>query len=161
VGLVPLGAQGHAFQQRLGWKAGGHTYSDSGQPVSRVGVVPSMYEMGKFATSIISAQSNDNLYTGVALVNTDANAVTVTLRLRNSNGNTLATSPLTLNPGSQIAGFITQMFPSEMPADFRGFLEVNSSDDRVVAMGLLFGQGTLTSLPMTRYGSVTMSPMMP
>jgi hypothetical protein len=113
VGLLPPGAQGHAFQQRLGWKAGGHTYSDSRQPVSRVGVVPSMYEMGKFATSIISAQSNDNLYTGVALVNTNANAVTVTLRLRDSNGNTLATSPLTLNPGSQVAGFITQMFPSE------------------------------------------------
>ena len=161
MGLLPLGAQGHAFQQRLGWKAGGHTYSDSRQPVSRVGVVPSMCEMGKFATSIISAQSNDNLYTGVALVNTNANAVTVALRPRDSNGNTLATSPLTLNPGSQAAGFITQMFPSEMPADFRGLLEVNSSLDRVAAMGLLFGQGILTSLPMTRYGSVTMSPMMP
>ncbi len=138
-----------------------YTYSDSGQPVSRVGVVPSMYEMGKFATSIISAQSNDDLYTGVALVNTSAKAVAVTLRLRDSNGNTLATSPLTLNPGSQVAEFVTQMFPSDVPADFRGFLEVSSSDDGVVAMGLLFGQGILTSLPMTHYGSVTMSPMMP
>jgi len=135
-----------------------YTYSDSGQPSSRVGVMPSMYEMGKFATSIISAQSNDDLYTGVALVNTNAKAVTVTLRLRDSDGNTLATSPLTLGPGNQVAKFINQIFPSNMPADFRGFLEVSSSDEGVVAMGLLFGQGLLTSLPMMHYGQIGMMP---
>ncbi len=135
-----------------------YTYSESGQPTSRVGVVPSMYEMGKFATSIISAQSRDELYTGVALVNTSARSITVTLRLRDSNGNELATSPLTLGPGSQIARFITQMFSSEMPADFKGFLEVSSSDEGIVTMGLLFGQGILTSLPMMHYGRINMMP---
>ena len=77
-----------------------YTYSGSGQPTSRVGVVPSMYEMGKFATAIISAQSRDDLYTGVAIVNTGANSATVTLRLKDSNGSVLATTPLDIKAGN-------------------------------------------------------------
>ena len=133
-----------------------YTYSGTGQPTSRVGVLPSMYEMGKFATSIISVQSKDDLYTGVAIVNTSAKAVTVTLRLKDSNGSVLATSPLTLNPGSQTARFIHELFSSVLPADFQGFLEVSSSDEGIVTMGLLMSQGIMTSVPMAHYGQVTM-----
>ena len=97
-----------------------YTYSGEGQPTSRVGVVPSMYEMGRFATSIISAQSKDDLYTGVAVVNTSATAVTVTLRLKDSNGNVLATSPLSLNPGNQTAKFVHELFSSVLPARLSG-----------------------------------------
>ncbi|MBS1212510.1 MAG: hypothetical protein H6R26_1127 [Proteobacteria bacterium] len=135
-----------------------YTYSGAGQPTSRVGVVPSMYEMGKFATSIISVQSNDDLYTGVAVVNTSAVAVTVTLRLKDSNGNVLATSPLSLNPGNQTAKFVHELFSSVLPADFKGFLEVSSSDEGIVTMGLLVSQGIMTSVPMAHYGQITMMP---
>ena len=135
-----------------------YTYGGAGQPTSRVGVVPSMYEMGKFATSIISVQSNDDLYTGVAVVNTSAVAVTVTLRLKDSNGNVLATSPLSLNPGNQTAKFVHELFSSVLPADFKGFLEVSSSDEGIVTMGLLVSQGIMTSVPMAHYGQITMMP---
>ena len=132
--------------------------SGAGQPTSRVGVIPSMYEMGKFATSIISVQSRDDLYTGVAIVNTSANAITVTLRLKDSNGTVLATSPLSLNPGNQTAKFVHQLFSSVLPANFQGFLEVSSSDEVIVAMGLLVSQGIMSSVPMAHYGQIKMMP---
>ena len=135
-----------------------YTYSGAGQPTSRVGVIPTMYEMGRFATSLISVQSKDDLYTGVAVVNTNAATVTVTLRLRDSNGNVLATSPLSIGPGNQTARFVHQLFASVLPADFRGSLEVSSSDDGVVIMGLLMSQEIMTSVPMMHYGQITMMP---
>jgi hypothetical protein len=134
------------------------TYTGSGQPPSRVGIMPSMYEMGKFATSIVSAQSEDDLYTGVAIANTSAHAVTVTLRLKDVNGNVLGTIPLMLNPGSQKARFIHELFPTILPSGFRGFLEVDSNDEGIVTMGLLASQRTLTSVPVTHYGHITMMP---
>ncbi len=134
-----------------------YTYSGGGQPDSRVGVIPSVYEMGKFGTSVISAQSKEDLYTGVALVNTSAKIVTVTLQLKDTNGNALGTAPLTLNPGNQVAKFISQLFPSQIPADFQGFLEVTSSDEGIVTMGLLVSNGIMTSVPMMHYGRITMS----
>ncbi len=135
-----------------------YTYTGQDQPASRVGVLPSMYEMGKFATSMISVQSNRDIYTGVAIVNTSAGSVTVTLRLKDSNGNVLATSPLTLNPGNQTAKFIHEMFSSVLTPNFQGFLEVDSSADGIVTMGLLVSQGILTSIPMQHYGHITMMP---
>lgn len=135
-----------------------YTYSGDGQPTSRVGVIPTMYQMGMFATSILSVQSKDDLYTGVAVVNTNAATVTVTLRLRDSNGTVLGTSPLALGPGNQTARFVHQIFSSVLPANFQGSLEVSSSDDGVVIMGLLVSQGIMTSVPMTHYGQITMMP---
>ncbi len=134
------------------------TFTGSGQPASRVGIMPTMYEMGKFATSMVSAQSRGDLYTGVAIANTSANAVTVTLRLKDGSGNILGSTPLTLNPGSQKARFIHELFPTVLPSDFRGFLEVDSSEEGVVTMGLLVSQGILTSVPTTHYGQITMMP---
>ena len=135
-----------------------YTYSGDGQPTSRVGVIPTLYEMGQFATSIIGVQSEDDLYTGVAVVNTSGTAVTITLRLRDSNGTIRATSPLSLNPGNQAARFVHQLFASALPANFRGSLEVSSSSDGVVIMGLLVSQGVMTSVPMMHYGQITMMP---
>jgi hypothetical protein len=133
-----------------------YTYSGPGQPTSRVGVVPSMYEMGKFATSLISAQSGDGLYTGVAIVNTGASAANVTLRLKDSNGDLLASAPLAIAPGNQVARFIDELFPSSVPAGFRGFVEVNTSGEGVVAMGLLVANGILTSIPTHHFGQLSM-----
>ncbi len=135
-----------------------YTYTGEDQPSSRVGVVPSMYEMGRFATSRISVLSNSNMYTGVAIVNTSANAITVNLRLEDSSGNILSTIPLTLNAGSQVARFIHELFASVLTPNFQGFLEVDSGSDGIVAMGLLLSQGILTSVPMEHYGQITMMP---
>jgi hypothetical protein len=43
-----------------------------------------------------------------------------------------------------------------MPANFLGYLKVDSSDEGIVTMGLLVGQGILTSLPTSHYGQVKM-----
>lgn len=133
-----------------------YTYNGTGQPGSRVGVVPSMYEMGKFATSIISAQAKDDLYTGVAIVNTGAGAATVNLQLKDSGGIVLATTSLTLGPGTQVAKFIHELFSVTLPSDYRGFLEVDSNNEGIVTMGLLVSQGIMTSIPMVHYGQFRM-----
>ncbi len=135
-----------------------YAYSGDGQPASRVGVLPTMYQMGMFNTSLLSVQSKDDLYTGVAVVNTSATAITVTLRLKDSNGTILGTIPLPLSPGNQTAKFVHQLFASVLPANFQGFLEVSSSSDGVVIMGLLVSQGIMTSVPMMHYGQISMMP---
>ncbi len=133
-----------------------YTYSGAEQPASRVDVAPSMYEMGKFGTSIISAQSKDDLYTGVAVVNTSAKAVTVALNLKDISGNVLGSSSLALDAGTQTAKFIHEIFSKVLPADFKGFLEISTADEGVVTMGLLISQGILTSIPMAHYGRIKM-----
>lgn len=135
-----------------------YTYTGEDQPASRVGVVPSMYEMGRFATSMISVLTGSNLYTGVAIVNTSAASVTVNLRLKDSSGNVLGTVPLTLGPGNQTAKFVHELFSSVLTPNFQGFLEVDSSADGIVTMGLLISQGIMTSVPMEHYGQITMMP---
>jgi hypothetical protein len=135
-----------------------YTYQGGGQPASRVGVVPTMYQMGQFATSIITVLSDDNLYTGVAIVNTNSKTITVNLRLKDSNGNVLSSTPLSLNPGSQIARFIFELFSTTLPNGFRGDLEIDSNDEGIVAMGLLVSNGVLTSVPMMHYGQISMMP---
>ncbi len=135
-----------------------YAYSGPDQPASRVGVMPSMYELGRFDTCIISAQSSDNLYTGAAIVNTNSKPVSITLSLKDSAGNTLATNPMTLNPGTQMAKFINQLFSVTVPSNFQGYLEVDASDDGIVTMGLLVSQGIMTSIPMAHYGHISMMP---
>jgi hypothetical protein len=133
-----------------------YTYSGPGQPGSRVGVVPSMYEMGKFDTAVISAQSGTDLYTGVAIVNTSASSATVNLKLHDSNSDVLGTATLTIGAGNQVAKFINELFPSGLPANFQGYLEIDSGGEGIVTMGLLISQGILTSIPMRHYGQIRM-----
>jgi hypothetical protein len=118
-----------------------------------------MYEMGRFATSLISVQfKKDGLDTGVAIVNTGAGKAAVTLRLKDSNGTLLATNSLALDPGSQTARFVNELFSAELPSNFQGVLEVSSSDEGIVTMGLLVSQGVLTSVPTIHYGQISMMP---
>jgi ribosomal protein L5 len=54
--------------------------------------------------------------------------------------------------------FVHELFSSVLPADFKGFLEASSSDEGIVAMGLLVSQGIMTSVPMAHYGQIRMMP---
>jgi hypothetical protein len=134
-----------------------YTYSGTDMPFSRVGVMPTMYEMGRFNTSIISAQNKTDLQTGVAIVNISSNAITANLRLVDINGNSVASTQLSLNPGSQTAKFINQLFPN-ISAGFQGFLQINSNGDGIVPMGLIVSHGVLTSVGMMHYGQISMMP---
>ncbi len=135
-----------------------YAYKDGSQPESRVGVIPSMYEMGMFRTSLIAVQSQPDLYTGVAIVNTSATPVSVQLQLKDLSGNLLATTPLSLAAGNQIAKFTTELFGNALPSGMPGFIEIGTNDEGVVALGLLMSQGIMTSIPVMHYGQITMMP---
>ncbi len=135
-----------------------YSYNDGSQAQSRVGVIPSMYEMGLFKTSLIAVQSAQDLYTGVAIVNTSRNTINVQLRLKDMKGNVLVTTPLSLPAGNQIARFSSELFGNALPSGAQGLMEISTNDDGVVALGLLVSQGIMTSVPVMHYGQITMMP---
>ncbi len=134
-----------------------YTYSGTDMPFSRVGVMPTMYEMGRFSTALISAQDKADFQTGVAIVNISANPVTANLSLVDNNGNSMGSTQLTLNPGSQMAKFMDQIF-TNIPAGFQGYMQISSSTDGIVSMGLIVSHGVLTSVGMMHYGQISMMP---
>ncbi len=135
-----------------------YAYEDGSQPQSRVGVIPSMYEMGLFQTSLMTVQSGQDLYTGVAIVNTSASTANIQLTLKDTSGNVLATVPLSLAAGNQIAKFSGELFGNALPAGAHGFMQISTNSDGVVALGLLVSQGIMTSIPVMHYGQITMMP---
>jgi len=133
-----------------------YAYKDGSQARSRVGVIPSMYVMGLFKTSLMAVESGEDLYTGVAIVNTSAVTVNVLLRLKDVDGNVLATTPLSLAAGNQIAKFSSELFGNLLPSGTQGFMEISTNDDGVVALGLLVSQEIMTSIPIMHYGQISM-----
>jgi hypothetical protein len=131
-----------------------------GQLLSRVGVVPSLYEMGRFFTSVLPAELQSGLNTGVAIVNTSAKDVSVTLRIKDSKGQVVATKTFSLQKGRQTARFIDELFAGAIPRTFQGSLEVVAQNDGIVTMGLILSQGILTSIPTHHYGTWTGNGMM-
>ncbi len=135
-----------------------YAYNDGSQVQSRVGVIPSMYEMGLFKTSLMAVESGQDLYTGVAIVNTSAATVNIQLQLKDMNGNVLATTPLSLAAGNQIAKFSGELFGNALPPGTQGLMEISTDADGVVALGLIVSQGIMTSIPVMHYGQITMMP---
>lgn len=138
-------------------------YTLSGQPgeiLSRVGVFPAVYEREHFFTSLMSVQYGVQTDTGVAVVNTSGQTVSVELRLK-KDGQVLAATTLSLAPGNQTARFVSELFAGLVPEGFSGILEVSTTQEGVVAMGLLMAQNTLTSIPTLHFGRWSGGPMMP
>ena len=135
-----------------------YTYKENGQVVSRAGVIPSIYEMQHYFTSLTPVQVQDGIDTGLAIVNTSAQPVTVLLTLKDSNGDTVAARQLTLPAGNQMAHFIdeAQLFGSVVTGSFRGFVQMDTSSEGVVGLGLLMTGGVMTSIPTQHHGPVTM-----
>lgn len=124
-----------------------------GELQSQVGVMPAMFQRENFFTSIIAATFDGNSSTGVALVNTSSESITVNLRLEDVDGKTVATDSLNLVAGNQTAVFIHEQFPDKVPVGYQGTLEVTSEGDGVVIQGLLMSEGVLTSIPVHHFGS--------
>ena len=129
-----------------------YTLKNAGQALSRVGVTPSLYEMNRYFSSLLAARQDADTWTGVAVVNTGATATLVTLRLKDTEGTVLATASLSLGAGSQTARFIHELFGGAVPERFQGTLELSTSGEGVVALGLLVSKGILTSIPTFHYG---------
>jgi hypothetical protein len=128
-----------------------YAYQNGSQVISRVGVPASMYQMGHFFNSDMPATFD----TGVAVVNMGAQTTTIQLQLNDANGQMIANKQILLPAGNQIARFVSEMFDG-LPADFQGFLHIQTSDEGVVAMGLMMTDGIMTSIPMLHYGQVSM-----
>jgi hypothetical protein len=135
-----------------------YTFKDNGQVVSRAGVIPSIFEMQRYSTSLTPVQVQDGIDTGLAIVNTSAQSVTVQLMLKDANGQTVATRQLTLPAGNQMARFIddAQLFGSAVTGTFHGFVQMDTSSEGVVSLGLLMTGGVMTSIPTQHHGPVTM-----
>ena len=135
-----------------------YTYKEGGQLVSRAGVIPSVYDMQRYLTSLTPVQVQSRINTGLAIVNTSAQAATVQLTLKNANGQTVGARQLILPAGNQIARFIdeAQLFGGAFTGPFRGFVEIDTLSEGVVAMGLLTTGGIMTPIPTQHYGPVSM-----
>lgn len=136
-------------------------FDEEGHAVSQVGVAPAEYERERFYSSTMAALFGGRVNTGLALVNTSGETVSVTARLRDSTGQTVVSKSLSLPPGNQIALFVDQLFVGAVPNGFEGSLEFVTSDEGVVSMGLLTSGALLTSFPTHHFGSWRQGGFMP
>jgi hypothetical protein len=151
---------GHAVVrgERLMASAYYSIFSTTGELVSQVAVQPMTFRRGLFARSLVAAQYRQGpggvLRTGVAIVNTGGEGALVDLKLIDADGQVAVTAALNLAAGAQIAQFVDELFPA-IPADFRGVLELSTTAEGVVSMGLLQTGLVTTSLPVHHYGTWT------
>ncbi|MFZ0430029.1 MAG: sialidase family protein, partial [Acidobacteriota bacterium] len=105
-------------------------------------VLPSHY--GK--RFVLFAERSASLRTGIALVR--AGSDTVTLSLYNDQGTLVGSRPFEFSPGGrQGARFLSEAF-TDLPQDFSGLLILESDAD-FAAIGLRFGGGVLSTIPVT------------
>lgn len=123
-----------------------------GELLSRVGVVPALYQRARFFNSRLVAQFGNGVNTGVAFVNTSDDGMAAEVLLRRADGETVATGMIPLAAGQQRALFVDQLFPEALSAGFVGTLEIHTEAEGMVSMGLLMTQGILTSIPTHHFG---------
>ena len=128
----------------------------SGDIQSQVAVMPAVFERSRFFNSYITAQVDNQVNTGVAVVNTSDKDAQVILTLRLASGDILTSKTITLNAGHQTARFVNELFAGQdFSGGFRGTLEIQSEAEGIVSMGLLMTEGLLTSLPTHHFGRWT------
>lgn len=148
---------GHAVVrgERLMVSAYYSIFGPTGELESQVAVRPATFSRGFFTNSLVAAQyrqtSSGPVRTGIAVVNTGSDAAVVNLRLIDENGEEVQTTALDLAAGAQDARFVDEIFPS-ITNNFRGALELSTTADGVVSMGLLQTGLVTTSLPSHHWG---------
>jgi hypothetical protein len=115
----------------------------SGNTIAEVGAPASL------ALNFMSvfAQTGANTSTGVALVNPNATAATVTLTLKDSSSNQLAQASITIPPMGHIARYAGELFSAIPAGEFQGKIEIVSTQPLA---GLTLRQHgfVFTSLPV-------------
>ncbi|MDA2929354.1 SBBP repeat-containing protein [Acidobacteria bacterium AH-259-O06] len=99
-------------------------------------------------------RKSGGINTGIAIHNTESQAVTLSFTLRNSQGVEVANGTKTvedLPAGGHLTQFIDQLFPQAGTSDFEGTLVVQVTDGKVAAAALELGPqaGQFTTLPVT------------
>jgi hypothetical protein len=118
-----------------------------GSSVFRSSVLPS--PLVTLTSVVIASDQSAAVDTGVAIVNPNAAAVRVDLRLNNQNGLTVATRTIAVDGRQQISVFVTELFSGvpDLLRPFSGLLFI-SSDLPVGVLGLAFDGPSFASLPV-------------
>ncbi len=122
---------------------------------SQAGVIPSLFERSLFLNSVMPASADSNGETGVAIVNTGSGSAEIKLTLKRPDGTTAGETQITLPGGNQTAKFVRELFGSQVPARFDGYLEVTSTSEGIVTMAIMVSQGVLTAIPTHHAGAMT------
>ncbi len=122
-----------------------------GNDSTQAGVLPS--DMTTRAMLFVSTNGRLSRNLGVAIANPDPlNAATVTLLLRDANGNliTPAGATVTVPAKNQVSRFVTELFANQpsVPKNLTGTLEITSSIP-VAVVGLRFRGSNFSTLPAT------------
>jgi hypothetical protein len=123
---------------------------------SQVAVSPQTFCQELFGNSVMAAQSRQSaggrIRTGVAIVNTTNQSASVELRLIGTNGQQIGASVMIkLAAGNQTARFVDELFG--LTRDFEGVLDITTTDDGIVSMGLAQTGLVTTSIPTHHYGN--------
>ncbi len=127
----------------------------------QAGVLPSDLTTKSMVFVTTSNRFSRNL--GLAIANPQpANGVSadVTFKLRDSEGNVLASKTITVAKGAQTAQFITQLFPDQpsVQTEFNGTVEISSSV-AVATVGLRFRGINFSTIPVTATGPIEPVPL--
>ncbi|HSR52374.1 MAG TPA: DUF5011 domain-containing protein [Acidobacteriota bacterium] len=101
------------------------------------------------ALASVRRQAGSN--TGAAIRNSEDHDITLSLTLRDSQGQPVAFSTQSLPAGGRLAMLLDEIFGDSVPASFEGELEIRSQNGTFVAVVLEFGSeaGSFTALPVT------------
>ena len=103
----------------------------------------------KSRRGIFATLEQDNGWTGLALVNTESEAATVTLRARNNRGQLKARKDLTLAPHERLIGLVTTIFARE---DISEAHYISYESNRELVGFQINGNGRLLdALPALKY----------
>jgi len=123
------------------------TFSEQvGGSLFQATVLPS--PLATITSVVVNTNPATGANTGVAIVNSNDAAATITLSLRDQGGNTLSTRTITVDGRQQIPRFVTELFSGtpQLAIPFTGSLVVNS-DLAIGVLGLQFVGPSFTALP--------------
>jgi hypothetical protein len=111
------------------------------------------------AAMFVSVSDRFSRDVGVAIVNPNTQAVTVTLTLRDENGAVLGSPlPVTVDPKNHVSRFVRQIFGTSVPPEITGTLIVTSPQPVGLAI-LRFRGATFSSMPITNIGTSSPVPV--
>lgn len=120
------------------------TYSDSeGRILSAVGI-PSAPVMVSFSLPVYRSQSR-KIDTGFAIAGMTTSSARITVTLKDTAGEVVATLPLQLASAEHMARFFSELFP-QLPSEFVGTAAF-SSDRGLIATSILMQDGTMSGFP--------------
>ena len=133
------GGQGLSVSETFGARVNGSFFQSS--------VLPS--PLVTLTNVVINVDANTGTNTGVAILNPNDATAAISLALSNDRGNTVTARTINFAGRTQLARFVTELFPglAEFSQPFTGLLFV-SSDVPISVMGLAFVGPSFTSLPV-------------